>query len=401
MSKKKYLRTLELYDKHFGNSNAVTKENKKAVKKYCMYKRSDKTGVSKLRIKKLISNLKTILIHFAPKDFFLEDSEESEIREICTNIKDSDYSESSKSDYRGVLKNYYKVMEGKHGNAPEKAQFISTARKGSRDIDPLTKSEMEAIFDQLKNDRDIALFNMLYEGGFRPHELINIKLKDLDFEKQGVKVTVDGKTGKRTVMLKESERPLINWLQKHPFSDNREAPLWVKINKKNPEEYEPEEIKFTYSALYRKFKRKCTSANVRTTKRKSGSLKTKAYPYLFRHTRATELALKLPTQVLKKYFGWTQSSDMADVYVHMEDSDVHNITMKKLYGIELPDQEEEVEICTRCNNQIKKDKQFCPRCGKPLKTREGSKNSDELLDKFKELLSEGKLDNETLSKVGG
>jgi len=40
---------------------------------------------------------------------------------------------------------------------------------------------------------------LLYEGGFRIGELLNMKIKDLQFNEYGVAVTVNKKTGMRRV----------------------------------------------------------------------------------------------------------------------------------------------------------------------------------------------------------
>lgn len=44
-------------------------------------------------------------------------------------------------------------------------------------------------------------------------------------------------------------------------------------------------------------------------------------PHIFRHSRATLLAQHLTEAQLKQVFGWTQSSKMASVYVHLSGRD--------------------------------------------------------------------------------
>ena len=69
---------------------------------------------------------------------------------------------------------------------------------------------------------------------------------------------------------------------------------------------------------------------------------------------------------MKEYFGWTQSSKMASIYVHLSGRDVDDAILK-LYGkksIEKNKQEEiKTKTCVRCNEINSFDAKYCKRCG--------------------------------------
>jgi site-specific recombinase XerD len=71
---------------------------------------------------------------------------------------------------------------------------------------------------------------------------------------------------------------------------------------------------------------------------KKAGLNKRVYTHLLRHTRATELASILTEAQMKELLGWTQSSDMPSVYVHLSGRDVDSAFLKA-HGI-IPSSEE-------------------------------------------------------------
>ena len=69
-------------------------------------------------------------------------------------------------------------------------------------------------------------------------------------------------------------------------------------------------------------------------------------------------------------FGWTQSSDMAAVYVHMSGRDVDKVLLKihGLAGEEETQEEEKLKIikCRRCGEKNAPIAKFCIKCATPL-----------------------------------
>jgi len=92
-------------------------------------------------------------------------------------------------------------------------------------------------------------------------------------------------------------------------------------------------------------------------------------PQSFRHSRATQLANKLTEAQMKEYFGWTQGSDMASVYIHMSGRDVDDALLK-IHGLKKDDKDKksstELKNCPRCKGKNSATDKFCSVCGNPL-----------------------------------
>jgi integrase/recombinase XerD len=72
---------------------------------------------------------------------------------------------------------------------------------------------------------------------------------------------------------------------------------------------------------------------------------------------------------MKEFFGWTQDSKMAGVYIHLSGRDVDNALLK-VYGIKNDkDNKESISKpreCSRCEQNYQTTNKFCSRCGMPL-----------------------------------
>ena len=86
----------------------------------------------------------------------------------------------------------------------------------------------------------------------------------------------------------------------------------------------------------------------------------------------TELAKTLPEQTLKQLAGWSGSSKMAEVYIHLSQRDVEDSLLQKVYGIKTTDKEDHnsVKICPRCKESNPYFSTICQRCGAPLDEKE-------------------------------
>jgi integrase len=67
----------------------------------------------------------------------------------------------------------------------------------------------------------------------RPHEILNLKIKDIVFKtagnKQYAEVLVNGKTGSRHIPLIQSLPYVKEWLSNHPSRNNPNSPLFVGL----------------------------------------------------------------------------------------------------------------------------------------------------------------------------
>jgi len=166
---------------------------------------------------------------------------------------------------------------------------------------------------------------------------------------------VTGKTGDRRVRIISSAPALTAWLEHYEGASDPEAFLWPPRSNNNHGTH--------YPAVHASV---CKTLEVLGAK---AGVKKRVYPHLFRHSRATALANKLTEAQMKEYFGWTQSSGMASVYVHLSGRDVDNALLELQGFRKRKDEREEkmkVVYCKRCHEQNSPSTKFCVRCGSPL-----------------------------------
>ncbi|MFH1972377.1 MAG: site-specific integrase [archaeon] len=330
----------------------ISDRNKEIIIKFHNHLYSE--SASDPRVVKLSCQLRKLAI-WLEKDF--DKTTEEDIRKVVAEINKSTYSEATKSDYKRIIKQFYKWFEGKGKTIPEKVEWIKCRVKtnGKDNMDIITPSEVKKVIEQCENTRDKAFLSLLYEGGFRIAEILNMKIRDFENSTNYGKARVTGKTGPRKILVVSSVAYINQHLSTHPFRENPDSFLWLSIGTYNHNQ------RLNYIGSRGIIKRAFKRAEVK---------KKRLYPHLFRHSRATELASHLTEAQMKKYFGWEQGSDMASVYVHMSGRDVDNGILN-YYGLikEKDDNKDKLGNninCQRCNTVNPSESKYCTTCGLAL-----------------------------------
>lgn len=278
-------------------SSGISGKNKQLIQRFIDNCFSE--GLSKIRIIRYITTLKYLAM-FIGKDFDTVTKED--IKSVVAQIEMKNYAEWSKHFYKVTLKKFYAWLNGcERGIYPECVRWMQTSVKKNRLRTPevLTKEEIERMIDVCKNTRDKAFISVLYESGCRIGEIMNLRKCDAQFDEHGAVLMVNGKTGFRRVrVLNNTAMLLSRWMYTIPDNSH----VWVNKNGK------------LLSYWYVKKVLKRLAVKVGITKR--------IYPHLFRHSRATFLSQFLSDAQMKVFFGWTQGSDMASVYVHLSGKDI-------------------------------------------------------------------------------
>lgn len=217
------------------------------------------------------------------------------------------------------------------------------------------------------NQRDRAFVHCHIEAGTRPGEILNLRIKHVKFDKYGAVLHVDGKTGPRSVRLIKSTPDLANYLDKHPFKDDPDAPLWIMIG--NTTYGKP----MTYAAARKRIIGIGDKAN----------LGKRVYLNLFRHSEATTTANFLTEAQMRKRHGWSSSSKMPARYVHLVNADVDDALFKH-YGIKKEKTTDDgmPVICNICKQPNSFDATKCNQCGRPLTLETAVKSDDETEERF-------------------
>ena len=268
-----------------------------------------------------------------------------------------DLSEWSKVDRKVTIKRFYKWLTGDDEQYPPEVRWIKCRLKNDRCKLPeelITEEDVTKMADASIKSRDKAFIQCLYETGCRIGELLTLQLKNINFDKHGAVLRVTGKTGDRRIRIVASAPALATWLDFHPYKKNPDAFLWVRNLHRGAKDFLP----FSYP---------CAVILIRKLAKKAGISK-RVNPHTFRHSRATALANKLTEAQMKEYFGWTQSSDMAGVYVHLSGRDIDNAILG-VYDVKHSQKETEQFkplTCARCNTTNSPGSKFCTKCAYAL-----------------------------------
>lgn len=133
----------------------------------------------------------------------------------------------------------------------------------------LTESEVSRIINASKNIRELAIISLLAYSGVRNSELCNLKVCDMDFGENTVRV-IKGKNSKDRIinMSAECTRVLIEYLSEFPRED----------------------YAFLFTSLVYNTKYQSTSLRklVKVISKRVG-IEKRIYPHLFRHSLASNL----------------------------------------------------------------------------------------------------------------
>lgn len=181
--------------------------------------------------------------------------------------------------------------------------------------DPLNREEIASLVTACETIRDRALIMFLWDTGCRIDEALSLNLADIQIDQQCGHARLDGKTGEREAWLIDCLPDLQAWLNIHPFREKPGSPLFL---------------------TYTRFGFGTRRLNVRTvqnlckTLQKRAGVTKRVHPHAFRHARATDRAKAGYTEMeLRIVFGWSASSNMPAVYIHISGADVKQKMLQK------------------------------------------------------------------------
>jgi len=240
-------------------------------------------------------------------------------------------------------------------------------------LDLYTPEDILAMLKASLYDRDKAIVSVLWESAGRASEVIDMKIKDCNFDEYGVSIRVSGKTGTRKVRLVDSTPYLKKWINNHPHKDDPESDLWISLRKMFG-------TKLTYNRVYQL---------VESIKSKAG-IKKKSGLHLFRHSRLDYLGKKgFRERDLRIIAGWTMDSKMSDTYLHYDEEEVNNKVLE-MHGLskKKKDKQDKVTLepltCIICGRENPTDSKVCE-CGALLNRDITKKTNDSFRDDVKEL----------------
>jgi len=217
----------------------------------------------------------------------------------------------------------------------------------------LTQETIDQIVRASGRTRDRAMLSMLYDGGFRPKEIISLTWKDIKVMPHGTVINTDKKTGApRRVLLVNSAGYLAQWKQDYPGIPEGENLVFVQLDA-------------PHSPLaYRGFRSLLKRALERAGMDKNITL------YLFRHSHITACQEQGLSDGINKLIHWgNQRTNMLSTYAHLSDQAMDDAVLdlaglkreKKVRGPAIKPIE-----CPKCSVVNPTGSQACYSCGFPL-----------------------------------
>jgi integrase len=194
---------------------------------------------------------------------------------------------------------------------------------------------VEPIIEAATNLRNRAAWAVGWDLGGRSGEFRDLTIGDISEHRHGTRVTVDGKTGQRSVLLIPSQSYLDKWLAVHPRSDDPEAPLWCGLKSGDA---------LSYRGELKMLKAPARRADI--------TLPDEPTFTRLRKSRASQLASEgLSQAVLEDRQGWTRGSDAAARYISVF-AEAREREVAAIHGIDVETESSDAPSPIEC-----------PRCG--------------------------------------
>jgi integrase/recombinase XerD len=251
------------------------------------------------------------------------------------------------------------------------------------------------------NKRDRCYHTMARDLSARPHEILNLKIKDVVFKSAGnrqyAEVLVNGKTGSRHIPLIQSIPYIKEWLSNHPSRNNPNSPLFIGMSRHSMgKQLAPSGIYEIYKMYKEEFLPKLLADPTVSNedKEKIKDLLAKPFnPYIRRHSALTEKSTKLKLHTLNQHAGWSTNSNMAQKYIHYFGNESSE-SLLEAYGIVTKDNTQintlNPKLCPNCNEGNTQDAKFCAHCRMVL-----------TYDAYNETLDEQKRKEDKLAVIEG
>ncbi len=365
---KSYGKFLEVMMKKLQTTNEICEENRSAIIRFNNYlkAKSQKVSTQSTNVYDMYLWAKLFNKPFA-------DATKEDVIESVAGLEGKYKSHNFKLNMKAVLKKFYKWLRGVEGKGiyPDEVKWIELKKERTKRLPEtiLTVEEVEKIANATENLGDRALILTLYESGCRIGEILQMKIGDIHFDSIGCTITVDGKTGARSVRLMDKDRvkALLDWLNIHPQKQDSEAFVWITLNRR---ECRP----VSYAGIQDMIARI----------RKKAGISKDANLHAFRHSRATHLAKTVPQAVMNKLFGWTEESKMSGVYYHLSNKDVDEALLKA-NGLKISVENVKPvgsRICLNCGENNPILSQFCKRCNLQIEIENRKKEFDSFMKEF-------------------
>jgi integrase/recombinase XerD len=374
--------------------NKITRDNCKVIVDYMLTMQTEVSPTDSYRIDTIVK-LKYFADFHNPKSF--KETTRQDVVTFLDNFRKPEQVDplhkwiGTHEAYRIVLMRFFRWLHApdipqRNRLRPAVMENIPKIKRKETSIykptDLWTEEDDFIFYKYCPSSRDRCWHAVARDTGCRPHELLRLKIKDvivqqLDNSTQIVRISVNGKTGTRSVRLHNAYPRLKDWLTNgHPFPGNPNAHLFCGSGKKNTGRKLSSN---TINAMYDRYKKvifpkllEDPLVSEEPDKRVIRDLLQKKWnPYVRRHTAATEISKGLKDPVLiDDYMGWSHSGNTRQKYQHYYTDDALE-AMLVMDGLVSPSSvaaKDKMKTllkpkqCPNCDESNKPENKFCSKC---------------------------------------
>jgi integrase/recombinase XerD len=272
---------------------------------------------------------------------------------------------------------YYSDIEPKKRSKPKVVENIPKYKRKEISIykpTDLWSTEDDLLFlKYCPSKRDRCYHTISRDLSCRPHEILNLRLKDIVFKstadaKQYAECLVNGKTGSRHIPLISSIPYIKDWLEAHPQRGNSNGYLIPNLSDRGRlAKLSPNGLRQIYKNYKTKLFPSLLEGDIlEDDKHHIKELLQKPWnPYIRRHSALTEKSRYLKENVLRQHSGWARNSQMHLKYIHYFGNESSESILEE-YGI-IPKEKQQNDAlkpkqCPNCNEPNKPDSKFCAKC---------------------------------------
>ncbi len=318
----------------------LSKKDQDVVNKFVKY-----VSITSSSAKRLENNKRTITVfrYIINKD--LDKVSLQDLRDYLSLLKSSDNTNSTQNEYKASIKRFlrwkFKDWSDRFQNLEDIKLHMKINEEKINSDTLVSKDDIEKIMKAEQRTYWKTFFITLYESGLRPAEL-----RTLTWNK--VKLNVEGDISELNIYATKTHKARSVYVS--------EATFYLQKLKEQREDFS-NPLVFPAKSDPSKPLRKDTASQW-LGRISQDVLGRRIYPYILRHSRATELYTNasIPDKIAQKFLGHSKS--MGDVYTHMSNKDVKEAVGKTIYKFEdIPpqkkiDYEKRIEQLEKSNREI-------------------------------------------------
>ena len=252
---------------------------------------------SESTVRTYISFFKKFMRYFFPKD--LQDITEDDIKKYLLELVEKQkVSYSTQNQAINAIKFYYEqVLEQNKGD-----YWIDRPKKEKKLPEVLSKEEVLRILQSAGNLKHQTIIALLYSAGLRRSELLNLRVRDVDFDRK--QIWIRGGKGKKdriTLLSSSLHKSFKAYLNQYKPN------YWFIEGSKRK--------KYSASSVAAVVKKAAVAAQIRKN----------VTPHMFRHSFATHLMDNgVDTRIIQKLLGHSSIQTTA-IYTHVSQNDLQKI----------------------------------------------------------------------------